>query len=582
MQKRKTVAGVLAFSMMMSTVFAVPGTSQAAEKKLVLKQVKGLKVRKKGVYTLALKKGESYKIKVKGNGKNIIFTSSKKKIAAVSKKGVIAAKKEGKAVIRVKSGKGTKKKQCQIQVTVATAQKDNGDSKTTVPTIVPTTVPDVSALPVVTPTGTPRATVEPTVSPTGSPTNQPTTEPTNKPTTAPTPTPVPTPTAKPDYELDSLKYTSLSQLAQSYEFKFGTVVNPWMLMDSTFTDIVKHHFNSVTASNEMKAYSLLSQWQSQQAYKDADSMPVMNYTNADKVMDFAKENGIAVRGHTLVWDASMCDWFFREGYTNDGAYVDQETMKKRLQYYIEEVVTHFEENYPGVIYCWDVVNEAVSGKPMIEGDERGIETNIFSEHVGSDYVELSFQYTYEAIQKIKATRPDVDIKLFYNDFSTFYGEKRDAICALVQSINQFLPDGNGGYVKLCDGVGMQSYIGGYGSQTGCMNDSDLELIRDAITKFHSLGVEVHVTELAVRNYKVEKNGVHGTYYGKLFNLYKELNEGEDKPLTSISIWGLMDNPSLSTSDYNYRMNGPYCGIFNENYEVKPAFLSLYKALGGSQ
>ena len=27
--------------------------------------------------------------------------------------------------------------------------------------------------------------------------------------------------------------------------------------------------------------------------------------------------------------------------------------------YITQVVTHFEETFPGVVYCWDVVNEAV-------------------------------------------------------------------------------------------------------------------------------------------------------------------------------------------------------------------------------
>lgn len=113
-----------------------------------------------------------------------------------------------------------------------------------------------------------------------------------------------------------------------------------------------------------------------------------------------------------------------------------------------------------------------------------------------------------------------------------------------------------------------------------MNDNDLNLIRDSILAFHALDVEVHVTELAVRNYKVTENEKHGTFYGKLFQLYRDLNAGEDKPITSVSIWGLMDNPMLSTSDYNYKMNGPYCGIFNENYEVKPSFRAVYFALGG--
>ena len=65
----------------------------------------------------------------------------------------------------------------------------------------------------------------------------------------------------------------------------------------------------------------------------------------------------------------MCDWFFREGYKTDGAYVSADVMKNRLKMYIDEVMTHFEEKYPGAIYCWDVVNEAVADNAGEFADE---------------------------------------------------------------------------------------------------------------------------------------------------------------------------------------------------------------------
>lgn len=570
MQKRRLLAGLLVLVMILS-VCGVKEPVAAAKKTLALKVVKGLKKGKSGNYSLTLEKGKTYRIQSKT--KKLSFSSSAKKIASVNKKGVITAKKAGKATIRVQAGKGKKKLKCTISVRVKEKKADDKNKVTSQPTTAGT--PSVPTQPAVSPQPTDVPATPSVVPPTGVPTNEPSQK--------PSPTPKPTPTAKPDYELEPSKYSSLSELAQQNGFRMGTVVNPWSLSNEKLTGIVKHHFNSVTAANEMKAYSLLKQDKSEQAYVDSSSMPVLDFTNADTVMDFAKENGIAVRGHALVWDADMSDWFFREGYKRDGAYVDQETVHKRMKWYIEQVVVHFEEKYPGIIYCWDVVNEAVdNGKPLDKSDPRCIEDNIFTQRAGSDYVELTFQYTYEALQKVKETiEPDVDIKLFYNDFSTFYEGKRNAICELVKSINSFMPDGEGGFVKLCDGVGMQSYIGGYGSQSGCMNDGDIDLIRDSVLAFHGLGVEVHVTEMAVRNYRVYANQTHGTFYGKLFRMYKELNAGEDKPITSISIWGLIDNPWMNTNDYNYRMNGPYCGIFNENYEVKPAFRSLYQALGGT-
>lgn len=389
-------------------------------------------------------------------------------------------------------------------------------------------------------------------------------------------------------------YQSLATLGQKYGFKFGTNINESALKNTELTKLIQYHFNSTTFSNEMKAYSLLNQSASQNAYVNEDSPAVMNYTKADSMVAYAVANGLSIRGHVLTWDADMCDWFFREGYKSDGAYVSADVMKKRLQMYIEEVMTHYEEKYPGAIYCWDVVNEAVADNvgEFAEDDVRhvrqvrGSKTNLFYDHVGSDYVELAFQYAYETRAKLQAANSKTNIKLFYNDYNTFatYGaNKRDAIIELVKSVNSYVSDGKGGYLKLCDGIGMQSYIGGYGKQSGCMNESDISAIKAAIEKFAENGVEVHVTELAVRNYENEAEPEHAAFYKKLMQTYVDINKtaqaaGKTGPITSLSIWGLFDAPYLSTADYSYKMNGPYCGLFTELYQPKQSFKEVYEVL----
>lgn len=408
-------------------------------------------------------------------------------------------------------------------------------------------------------------------------------EPSTEVTPEPTEAPAPEPTEEPVLYYDA--YDPLWQAAEQYGFKVGGAFGYSSLGDMEYLNLLTHHFNIVTTTNEMKAYSLLDQ---QASAKSDNGMPVMNYTNADKMVQFAADSGLAVRGHVLVWDAYMCDWFFREGYSWGGDYVDQETMKKRLQYYIEEVITHFETKFPGTVVCWDVVNEAVA-----DGDSdcdpqdirrvrklRSGTENQFYNIIGEDYVELSFLYAKDTVEKLQKENPEVDIKLFYNDYNTFYDQKRDAIIKLVESINSYAQDGEGNDRKLCDGVGMQSYIGGYGQQSGCMNSSDLNRVKTAINMYADLGVEVHVTEMAVRNYSALEADMekHAEFYGKLFEIYKNANADGVQRLTSVSIWGLCDNPYMSKDDYSYKMNGPYCGLFTENYDIKDSFKEVYKVL----
>ena len=374
------------------------------------------------------------------------------------------------------------------------------------------------------------------------------------------------------------EYESLYTLAADYGFRLGSCLSYYQLKDAKYLNLLKTHFNSVTMTNEMKAYSLLNEWGSRRA---ADGMPVMNYSQADEMVSWAQQNGLGVRGHVLVWDANMCDWFFHEGYDSKKPYADPETIKARTEYYIRQVITHFEEKFPGVVYCWDVVNEAVadSAGEYAAGDPRHLRTlrsgneNLFLKYMGEDYVALSFLYARDTVEALGA-----DIKLYYNDYNAYFPEKAQAILKLAESVDTYALDENGSPRKLMDGVGMQGYIGGYGEQKGCLEDSHIGMIRDAILGYAAAGYGVQITEMAVRNFVKDQADKHAEYYGKLFRMFRELNGADGNPLNCVAIWGLTDYPHVPKDNYVYKLNSPYGGLVDEKLNYKPAFEKAYEAL----
>ncbi|MBR3764173.1 MAG: endo-1,4-beta-xylanase [Clostridia bacterium] len=376
-------------------------------------------------------------------------------------------------------------------------------------------------------------------------------------------------------------YQPLKELSAQHGFLMGAPLSYNQLADAVYLMTIRHHFDTITCTNEMKAYSLLDLQATQAA---GDGMPRMNFTQADKMVEFAMKNGMRVRGHVLVWDAYMTQWFFHEDFDVSKPIADRETLLARMQYYIETVVTHFEEKYPGVVYCWDVVNEAVgdNASEWAVGDARHVRTmrsgsiNPFYEYVGPDYVEYAFLFAADTVEKLGA-----DIGLFYNDYNMFFSGKREAAIELVKSINSFATDAEGNPRQLCTGIGMQGYIGGYGTQSGCMQENHLTDIKKSIQMFHDeLGIQVQLTEMAVRNYDEALVEEHAAFYQRLFKVFKSINRGQEEPiLTSVAIWGLVDIPYEPKSSYNYKMNGTHGGLFGYRCTVKPAFLLVHEELG---
>ncbi len=120
----KVVAFLLAIAMVATSLAYTPNSADAASKKKKKTKVSKVQITKPSTKVLVLKKGKTYKMKVKVTAskkkyKKVTYKSSKKKVATVSKSGKIKARKKGTTKITVRS-KTNKKKKATLTVKVGT------------------------------------------------------------------------------------------------------------------------------------------------------------------------------------------------------------------------------------------------------------------------------------------------------------------------------------------------------------------------------------------------------------------------------------------------------------------------------
>lgn len=76
-------------------------------------------------------------------------------------------------------------------------------------------------------------------------------------------------------------------------FTFGSAMRSTVLSNSQYSDFFKEHFNWAVFENESKWYS------------NETSRGNVNYSVADRMMEFAEVNDILVRGHTVHWEVDQ-------------------------------------------------------------------------------------------------------------------------------------------------------------------------------------------------------------------------------------------------------------------------------------
>lgn len=541
---KRIVSGILVFALTAATAVAgVNMDGQAA--------IKG-KLNKKKV-TIATGKSVTLKVKKKGSAK-VTFSSSKKKVAKVSRKGKVTGLKKGKATITAKVRKGRKVKKLKCKVTVVKGAKklkilDSNKKKISSVTVtkyntvkLTAKISPKSSNDIVTwkSNNTDVATVK-----NGEITGQ---------YVGKTTVYAKTYSGKKVKIKVSVKAPKLTkQLKDVYrnDFKVGAAVNTWQLEGNgsyaKASSLITSQFNSITMENQMKPDSLLST--DTQKAKGGETAVVINTEILDRVLKLAKENGLKLRGHCLVWHSQTPEWFFHEKYDADKKYVSVSVMRQRMENYIRQVLTYCQKNYPGVVYAWDVVNEAMED----DGTPRTF-SNWYRIYGNTDYITDAFTFARKYAGK--------DVSLFYNDYNEYMPVKRDAICKLVKELY------NAG---ICDGIGMQSHYS--------MTYPTIALVKVAIQRYNSIApgkIQIQLTELDIHNtYKSAKSHKSvANRYGSLFKMLLEMKRKSGVNITSVTFWGLTDADSWLTG---FKGETSYPLLFGGDYAAKTAYFSVLNA-----
>lgn len=346
---------------------------------------------------------------------------------------------------------------------------------------------------------------------------------------------------------------SVPSIAERYKksFTIGAAVEPYQLQ-GTDAEVLKRHYNSIVAENVMKPINIQPE------------EGKFNFAEADKIVEFAKENGMDIRFHNLVWHSQVPEWFFLDEEGNKMVdELDPKQREKNKKLLLKRLETHIKtivKRYKKDIKSWDVVNEVIDDSPQ---NERGLRESAWYQITGDEYIKVAFETAKRYAAK--------DAKLYINDYNTEVTPKRTYLYNLVKDmLEQGVP---------IDGVGHQAHI-----QIGWPSNQDIE---DSINMFAELGLDNQITELDVSLYGWPPRPAFPTYadipadrldaqaerYNAIFEIYERLGD----KISNVTFWGIADNHTWlddRAMQYNDGVGKDAPFVFDPDYNVKPAYWSI--------
>ncbi|WP_308201215.1 endo-1,4-beta-xylanase [Paractinoplanes maris] len=304
--------------------------------------------------------------------------------------------------------------------------------------------------------------------------------------------------------------STLGASAQQSGRYFGVALSAGKLNDATYTTIANREFDMVTAENEMKLDAT------------EPSQGQFNYTNGDRIAQWATTNGKRLRGHTLAWHSQQPGWMQSMSGT---------ALRNAMLNHVTQVATH----YRGKVYAWDVVNEAFSDN----GDGARRDSNL--QRTGNDWIEAAFR---------AARTADSGAKLCYNDYNIDNPShaKTQAVLAMVRDFkSRGVP---------IDCVGLQAHF-----NSGNPVPSNFQT---TISNFAALGVDVQITELDIQGSGSDQAGKYRTVVNACLAVAR---------CTGITVWGVRDSDSWRSGDTPL--------LFDGSGNKKAAYTSTLDALNAA-
>jgi endo-1,4-beta-xylanase len=293
---------------------------------------------------------------------------------------------------------------------------------------------------------------------------------------------------------------------------------------------VADHFDQMTGEYEMKMGTL---WTGENKY---------NWSGADALVNFAKENKMNVHGHTLVWFKSFPGWFKNANY-------DSAAFESKVKLYVETVVSR----YKGNAISWDVANEIFNDNGALRSVDCPV-YKTFKDPIA--FYGRCFQYARNA---------DPTAKLFYNDYNVVTANPKRY--AMKQMVNRFKKEG-----YPIDGIGDQFH---YSVST------DKTVVKNGLNDMAATGLLIHISELDLKAnvnksdayvFSTSEQKIQADAYQYIVETFESLQQ-EQK--FAITIWGVSDKSSWLKTSWHEK---EYPLLFDNDFNKKPAYDGFLKGL----
>ena len=322
----------------------------------------------------------------------------------------------------------------------------------------------------------------------------------------------------------------IRQAAATAKRKVGTALATWYFNDESYKTVAAREFDSLTAENQMK-------WETVEP-----SQGKFSFDAGDQLVQFAVDNGMRVRGHTLVWHSQLAPWVKN---------LSGNALRQAMIDHVKGVVGHWK----GKIAQWDVVNEALadgSGELRPDSTFAGL---------GPTFIADAFRAAHEA---------DPSAQLFYNDYEIEApgNKKTEAAYELVKGLKA-----SGVPIH---GIGFQMHV-------DPRYWASADKIRENFERFAALGLLIEITEM-----DVPVGEIPGTLQEKLD---KQRTITHDivaaciavPSCSGITFWGFTDKHSWLNEPRWAKLRGtaPHYPLpFDAAYQPKPMAYGIVDALSG--
>lgn len=332
---------------------------------------------------------------------------------------------------------------------------------------------------------------------------------------------------------------SIKDAFAEHGIKAGTCLSPYMISNADLSGIITEQFNSVTMENAMKPDYIFDKNASITA-----GYPVVEFnSDALAMMNWAKEKGFSLRGHTLVWYSQTPDWIFHEEFNSAKPLVTADVMLDRMDHYISQIFSTLEEKgYADLFYAYDIVNEGVN-------DDGTLRDCLWRQTIGDDYIWYAFYFADKYAPET--------IDLYYNDYNEQF--KYNGLVKMVET----LVDEEGNY--LIDGIGLQGHL---------YTKDDLNTYFRAMETLSATGLKLQVTELDVslgtwQNVLAadeETLAAQKDFYHDLVRGIMERIDSGKINMDALTFWGFADHLSWRGD------RSPL--LFDKSLNAKPAFYGV--------